>query len=498
MLLLTAELLLYFQRCNRRAFLDVFGDQDQRDPPSDYLLKLIQDSGTHRKRVLSQWNWQQPDYPKDDWESGFQATVRLMQEGVECIHRGVLLAQETPDVLLLSQPDLLIRQPGQSRWGDWIYIPAEIKLGKRPKLEYQFMAAFDVHVLADIQEEWAETAYLLLREKGTYEVDLWKTVPPMQTLLKECIATLAAPDAPEVFIARNRCNLCSWYSQCYTIAQSTEHLSLLPGVTASRYPHLKAKGLTTVAALATTPPDVLETFPGFNADIAHKLVFQARSSLENRALVRSDVEFQLAQDLPTAEVELYFDIEAEPELNLAYLHGILVVDRRTGAETFHPLLAKQPENEPEVWQQFLDLVWRYPTAPIYHFCPYELQTIERLAYTYGLSESLLRSLRSRFVDLHERVTRAVVLPVESYALKPIVRWMGFEWRDPNGSGAQAICWYDQWLETGDRSYLELILRYNEDDCRAMRHLKDWLVEFLTDPSESGSTVEMTHPEPCPY
>ena len=32
-------------------------------------------------------------------------------------------------------------------------------------------------------------------------------------------------------------------------------------------------------------------------------------------------------------------------------------------------------------------------------------------------------------------------------------------------------------ETGDRSYLEAILRYNEDDCRATYHIKDWLVQF---------------------
>ena len=43
-MLLNAELLLNYQRCSRRAFLDLYGDRSQRDPPSDYLLKLLQDS----------------------------------------------------------------------------------------------------------------------------------------------------------------------------------------------------------------------------------------------------------------------------------------------------------------------------------------------------------------------------------------------------------------------------------------------------------------------
>jgi uncharacterized protein len=82
------------------------------------------------------------------------------------------------------------------------------------------------------------------------------------------------------------------------------------------------------------------------------------------------------------------------------------------------------------------------------------------------------------VDLHDRVTQSVTLPVESYALKHIARWLGFDWRDSTANGAQSIYWYAQWLSTGDRTYLESILMYNEDDCRATYHVKEWLVTFL--------------------
>ena len=64
--------------------------------------------------------------------------------------------------------------------------------------------------------------------------------------------------------------------------------------------------------------------------------------------------------------------------------------------------------------------------------------------------------------------------MESYALKNIARWLGFEWRDTKANGAQAICWYDEWLKTSDRTFLDMIVRYNEDDCRATFHVKDWL------------------------
>ena len=478
-MLLNAELLLNYQRCSRRAFLDLYGDISQRDPPSDYLLKLLQDSQSNQRSLLADQAVLQPRYASRDWDAGAQATLALMQQGVERIYQGVLLTEGPQGVTLVSNPDLLVKRSGESHFGDWLYEPTEIKLGKRPKLEYQIVTAFHMLVLAQVQGAWSESAWLMLRERGAYAVDLWEMVPRMQAILEECIQVLSRSEAPEVFIARNRCSLCHWFGHCYAIAKTDHHLSLLPGVTPTRYLQLQALNLTTVKGVAEMSAAQLAPLPGFGSETAHKLVRQARSTLHNRALlIESITNPNFLDEVPTAPVELYFDIEAEPALNLVYLHGVLVVDRQAQSETFYSLLAERPEDEVLVWEQFLDLVWQYPTAPIFHFCPFEVQTVERLAKLYGTPPQRIRPLLTRFVDLHERVTRMVTLPVESYALKPIARWLGFDWRDPSANGAQSIYWYAQWLSTGDRTYLDAILTYNEDDCRATYHAKDWLVNFL--------------------
>ena len=90
-MILTAELLLQYQRCKRRTFLDTHGDRSLRDAPSDLLLKLRQDKFTHQNRVLAAYTYQQPNYPKGDWNAGAKATWELMQQGAECIYQGVLL-----------------------------------------------------------------------------------------------------------------------------------------------------------------------------------------------------------------------------------------------------------------------------------------------------------------------------------------------------------------------------------------------------------------------
>lgn len=490
---LTDELLFNFQRCSRRAFLDLYGDSSRRDPPSDYLRKLRQDSISHQLTVLQNQPIHQPTYARQNWQEGAASTLELMRQGVERIKGGVLLAEYGERTILVSCPDVLVRQPGHSYFGDWIYVPTEIRLGKRPKLDYQVTATFHAFVLAAVQGAWSETSWLVLRQRGAYAVDLVELLPRMQELLDNCANLLCpplqvtaerSPQEPEVFISHSRCDLCHWYSHCYGIAQEERHLSLLPGVTPSRYAMLKTLQIQTLDELASLSPDRLSDLPGFGPHVAQQVVQQAQATLQNRAMPRflshgpAEGGLLSEAELPTAEVELYFDIEAAPEQNLVYLHGVLVVDRVANTREFYPLLAEAPHEEEAIWEEFLDLVWRYPTAPIYHFCPYEVQTVRRLGELYGTDINFIEPLVGRFVDLHERVTRVATLPVESYALKAIARWLGFDWRNPEANGAQSIFWYAQWLEQGDRTYLDAIVQYNEDDCCATHHVKDWLVEFV--------------------
>ncbi len=499
-MLINAELLLQYQRCQRRSFLDVRGDKAQRDPIGDLMHKLQQDKTAHRRDVLQKFTHERPNYSRKDLFLAQEKTLELIAWGVECIYQGVLLTNYSPEYTLVSNPDLLIKQPGISAFGDWIYTPANIELGKRPKREYQVIAAFHAQVLAQILQGEVNTAWLMLRGKeDSYPVDVPKWTPMMWEILEELTYSLEQQEAPEVFISRQRCSLCHWYSSCYQVAQSQQHLSLLPGVTPVRYTHLQTLNITTPDSLARTHPAELENLPGFDNQVAPKLVLQAQSIIENRPLILPDfaqfpsVNHRHEEITFTNSIELYFDIEAQPDLNLNYLLGVLVVDRQRKTEIFHGFLAENPEEEIFVWQQFLDLVYQYPQAPIYHFCAYEVDTVKRLGKLYNTPYEEVSPVLDRFIDIYEQITQNVALPIESYALKAIARWLGFEWRDTEASGAKCIYWYDQWLKTGDRTFLEMIKRYNEDDCRATRSVKDWLVKFFQDSQDeyNGQAVSTT-------
>lgn len=521
---LTDSQLLSYQRCTRKAFLDIYGDFTQQDAPSDFLLKLIKDSSQFRSSIINDYIYQKPDYPDRNIIAGAKATEALMAAGIDVIYRGVLVLSLSatlfkqnvaenltalpiglrqnprleniskndnfPSINLVSYPDLLIKQPGYSRFGNWVYIPTDIKLSKRPKLEYQIVAAFHAQILASIQDIWPENTWLILRKRGLYKVKLPDRMQQMRETVSELIQMLQKRQEPEVFISRQKCSLCTWYNSCHTVAQAQKHLSLLPGVTPSRYQVLQKLQLTTLESLANTNPRDLESYPEFADEVSTQVVRQAQSVFTNKAILRKEKltvapdpkissipQFRLTK-LVNSPVELYFDIEAQPEISLDYLHGVLVVDKRQKTEKFYVNLAEKPMDEELIWYQFLDLVWKYPIAPIYHFCEYETQTIKRLAKLYQTPTYQWQPLLKRFVDIHQIVTQTITLPVESYALKNIARWLGFEWRNPEANGAQSVCWYEEWLKTGDRSLLDAIIIYNEDDCYATYYIKEWLSNFI--------------------
>ncbi len=493
-MLITDSLLLDYKRCSRRAFLNMYGDRTQQDPERDFLQKLRQENKRHTTLVLETFypHYQHSHVSGLSWREKAETTEQLMQQGVDCIYKGILRVDDTLQsnhsseeslsifplgYEYLGKPHLLIKQPGESKFGNWSYYPVSIHLGRKAKPEYKLLATFYAQLLAIIQDTSVPTPELIVRPLKHSSVDIIQWLPKLQLVLDECVTMLGAVQEPEVFISRQRCNLCRWYGYCYGIAQSQQHLSLVPGVTPSRYQSLQEIGVITTESLATTNLNTIEEQIGVK--LAEKLQQQARSLVHNRAIHHPQSQYNPSNALSNQTVELYFDIEAEPERNLDYLLGVVVFNRLTQTQTFYPFLAETPQEEGIIWQQFLELVNHYDQAPIFHFSDYEKDTIERLGNLYQTPDSQIKQLMPRLVDLHHCVTTSVILPVENYSLKSLANWLGFHWRDAGVSGDQCVCWYDQWLTTGDRSCLASIVRYNEDDCLATLHLKNWLAEFFS-------------------
>jgi len=109
----------------------------------------------------------------------------------------------------------------------------------------------------------------------------------------------------------------------------------------------------------------------------------------------------------------------------------------------------------------------------------------RLAERMGADEAERSRLKGRLIDVHQRLRRTWLLPVNSYGLKAVAGWRGFRWSQEGVDGARCLLWWRQWRRDRDRAGvpprlasqpLARIFRYNHDDGLATWAVAHWLLE----------------------
>lgn len=187
-----------------------------------------------------------------------------------------------------------------------------------------------------------------------------------------------------------------------------------------------------------------------------------------------------------SEGDIFFDFEGDPlygENGLEYLFGWVEID--SGERVFKYLWAKDAAEEREAFEEFIDFVTErrktHPGLRIYHYAPYEVTALKKLAATYSTREFALDELLrgNVFVDLYKVVKESLLLGQPSYSIKNVEAYYR---PDQDGretavaDGGDSIIQFEEWLETGEESIKEAILEYNEDDCVSTVECRDWLLE----------------------
>lgn len=477
-MLITDDTLLQYKRCKRKAFLN-FHYEGEKPPERDFVNKLKQERILHTQQVIEHYNWQieHPIFSTTS-NSYLESTLDLMKRGVNYIYNGQLTYQmkgKYDNLVFETSPTLLIKQNIPSRLGNWSYVTVNTHLGKNHKPEYKLVAAFQAWVLGKNQGLMPTHADFIVRSFKRYSVNLGIWLPKVEAVIDDCQRLFRDEEAPEVFISRQKCGLCEWYNDCHDMAVKQNHLSLVPGITPRKYETLKEKGVGSFDQLMQL--SLAELSQIFEHDGGEILFKQIQSLKLNSPILKRDT----INVIPSSDIELYFDIEAEPDRKTDYLLGVVLVDNNLKTERYYSFLAESLEEEKDIWLNFLEFVNGYPDSFIYHFSGYEVETIKRLGNVYKTPNNLIQPLLKRFVDVHKFIIQNYLLPMESYSLKSLGKWLNFRWRTPPNydkhrlGGDQCVVWYDQWLSKGDRTYLDYILMYNEDDCRATFAVKKWLV-----------------------
>ncbi|MEU5694676.1 TM0106 family RecB-like putative nuclease [Actinosynnema sp. NPDC020468] len=411
------------------------------------------------------------------------ATRRALEAGVAVVYQGVFYADG-----FHGRADFLVRTPLG-------YEPQDAKLARRPT------AASVVQLTAyglALGEFAAPLGRLLLGDGSSREFRLADFAPVVRSL-RERLGSGGDVVLPERLWEDERaaCAGCRFSSHCASGRERDRDLSLVAGIRADQRRKLVAVGLGTIDALANARredrPSSMSagTFGGLRAQAALQVIQDdSRTSDDPVGKVAYEiVDPSALAALPVASPgDLFFDMEGDPFAldgqGVEYLFG--VVD---GDEAFTAFWAHSRAQEKVAFERFVDfaggVLGAHPGAHVYHYAPYEVNALKKLAALHGTREEavdhLLRS--GALVDLYSVVRKALRVSQRSYSIKylePLYM--------PSGRGGEvttavsSIEAYEEFLALRgvDPARAEEVLggiaEYNTYDCVSTRRL----FRFLTD------------------
>lgn len=482
--MISASALYNLVACPHRVALDTFGDPAERDAPNAFVELMWERGLYHEQQVVAGLTTAYVDLSAGTPQERAAKTLEAMDAKTPLIYGGRIMADD-----LVGEPDLL-------RWEANGYVAGDIKSGsaeegtegsKEPKAHYAVQVALYTDILERLGRSAGRRAFIVDRkmEEVLYDLDRTRGVKSPTSLWQdyqdylEQARAIVSKALPTRLALAGYCAQCHWNSKCQADARNLDDLTLIPAVGRSKRDAL-ATTFPTVLALAKADPEAhvdgkKTSFAKIGADSLRTFVKRAHllKNPELGAYLKRPVE------LPTAEWEIFFDIEDDPFSGLCYLHGFLERRAGSGEETYTGFFieALDAKSERELFARALAYLRSRPDRVLYYYSPHERTIWRQLQKRFpdvanaAEIEAIFDTVRS--VDLLYRVVNtASEWPTHNHTIKSLATRLGFQWRDENPSGAASIEWFARWADSRDETYKSRLLRYNEDDCRATRVLLD--------------------------
>ncbi len=474
--LLTDRLLRSWIRCRRKAWLDRYGNSESRVWTAHRNLQL-----EHQQRSFVELMPFKPGKGIEACRKGSYGVLGLRLKG-----------KSPSSQPLEAHPPLLQRIKGESVWGDYAYRPVLARQGRRLTKEHKLALSLTGLLLEPLQESKVnEGLAVSLGNKGL-EIERINLNKGLQKQLLESLAKLTkdlkSEKAPPITSDRRKCTVCSWRGVCNAEAAEEGYLSEVSGIGARREQILQGLGITSLNDLAESNPfdlsKSLEEFGEQHCDIAMPLVAQAKAQ-RDRCCERLTTSIALPE-LTKAPGVLLYDIESDPDAHDDFLHGFIHLKHNNnnwdlqGAK-YHPMLMLYEHGEELAWKRLKRKLSFYSDWPILHYGETEALSLCRIAQRQGADDAEIKALKSRLIDLHALVKRHWRLPLNSYGLKVVAGWVGFQWSQIGADGARALLWWRQWRGSGPKfrgssQNLRRIFQYNQDDCLASWAVAEWLLK----------------------
>ena len=125
---------------------------------------------------------------------------------------------------------------------------------------------------------------------------------------------------------------------------------------------------------------------------------------------------------------------------------------------------------------FLKYLQEHKDYRIYHWHNYERKHMALMMEKHKIRKALAEKVMVSMIDLYKVFKASYVFPTYGRSIKDIARFVGFDWRQEAVDARESMALYQAYTRDPkkNRKALKQLLDYNEDDCRAMVAVMDWV------------------------
>jgi hypothetical protein len=263
-----------------------------------------------------------------------------------------------------------------------------------------------------------------------------------------------------------------------------DDLSLLAGMKEKERKKFKSKGIFTITQLSYT------FRPRRRSKRSRDKREKYHHSVKALAIREKKIHIIGIPEIVVNGTPIYVDVECVPDRNFYYLVGMLI--KHNNSPIRHSLWAGNLEDEATIWQKFLDILSSVEKPVLIHYGSLESNYLKEMCERYGgpPDGSASEKAVKESINILSVTYAQIYFPVFGNGLKDIAGFLGYTWTDTDVFGPRSIAWRHLWEQENDLSIKEKIIRYNAQDCEALKLVTDTIQNICTrDKPDASSGVD---------
>jgi predicted RecB family nuclease len=470
-------------KCDLRVYLRHTGERET--PPGPYEQVLFRLAERHKKAHLATFPeaWDLSSLPLTE---RLAQTAEALKKRISVVYQGALSSVLELDGVrceILGEPDFLIR-------GNVGYILRDSTIAKRIDINHHREIIYRLQLYGLLYERMFRA-----RPEGLEVHSGPGDIVPVEydsgagvlNALRRILKLKGAGSEFYSAVGWSKCGHCGFHDRCWQRAERDRDVAIVRHVDQGLACVLHRQKIVSVDDLLRLSESQLAAIRRPWGHGTQRVGNRAGAILCSARALQSGQEILLSPPyIGGSRSYAIFDLEGLPpyldELEKVYLWGIQVFGEQSCPYRC-ATAGLGPDGDRQAWETFLRIAQgifaEFGDVPFVHWSHYERTRLDLYIERFGDRSGIAGRVRRNLLDLLRVIQEAVVLPLPSYSLKVVEKYIGFRRALPELNGEWAMAKYMEAIEMGDGrkrdAVMQEICEYNREDLQACRAVLEWLM-----------------------